>query len=287
MPLLIPDREFSLGLLVILREALQFLDILALVHRQQELDVRLGILMARVDERIVGEVRELRERGLHFGGGPLEELAAAPDEERVAREDGALRRRRRSVDHVVADAVLGVARGVDGRDGDVAPEVECLAVGWRGGHERAVLAAEDGHGVGQRREEVGVAACVVAVVVRVEDGGQVDGRAEAFAERGEDFWGVGRVDEHAVGCGCVGHEVGVVVAGADPCGGVSWVQELIWGGDGHMGMDSIFMVRACWRGIRAVDVRRGRRRRELIIDGWGGGYGKLGVGLRRDLCSSQ
>jgi hypothetical protein len=38
-----------------------------------------------------------------------------------------------------------------------------------------------------------------------------------------------------------------------------------------MGMDSIFMVRTCWRGIRAADVRRGRRRRKVIIDGWGGG----------------
>ena len=35
-----------------------------------------------------------------------------------------------------------------------------------------------------------------------------------------------------------------------------------------MGIDSIFMVRTwiCWRGIRAAEVRSGRRRREEIIE---------------------
>jgi hypothetical protein len=219
MPLLIPNREFSLSLLIILREALQFLDILALIHRHQELDVRLRVLVSRVHERIVGELRELREGGLHFRGGAFEELPASADEERVAGEHGAVRGRAGAVDHVVADAVLRVAGGVDRGDGDVLPDGEDLAVLRRRGHERAVLAADDGDAGGEGGEEFFVAARVVVVVVGVEDGGQVYGAAHSFDEGGEDFGGVGRVDDYAVAGGSVGHEVGVVVAGADPCVG--------------------------------------------------------------------
>ena len=219
MPLLIPNREFPLGLLIILREPLQFLDILALIHRHQELDVRLRVLVSRIHECILGELRELCEGGLHFGGGALEELPASPDEERVPGENGAVGGCGRAVDHVVADTVLRVAGGVDRRDGDVLPDVKHLSVPRRGGHERAVLAPDDGDAGWEGGEEFFVPARVVVVVVRVEDGGQVYGAAHSFEEGGEDFGGVGRVDYYAVAGSGVGHEVGVVVAGADPCVG--------------------------------------------------------------------
>jgi hypothetical protein len=35
--------------------------------------------------------------------------------------------------------------------------------------------------------------------------------------------------------------------------------------DEHIGMLSIFMVRTCWGRSRAVDVRSGRRKREVIM----------------------
>jgi hypothetical protein len=48
--------------------------------------------------------------------------------------------------------------------------------------------------------------------------------------------------------------------------------------DEHMGMLSIFMVRTCWGRSRAVDVRSGRRRREVIMGN--------GVGGRREAAGS-
>jgi hypothetical protein len=69
--------------------------------------------------------------------------------------------------HVPADAVLRVARCVEGGDGDVLAEREGAVVRRGAGYVRAVCAAEDGEGVGF--EDLGVAARVVPVVVRVED----------------------------------------------------------------------------------------------------------------------
>ena len=76
-----------------------------------ERDVALGVLVAVVADGLVGQGRQVFERGSHLGRGALEEAAAAGDEQRVAREDaagmgGVVRR------GVVADRVLRVARGV-------------------------------------------------------------------------------------------------------------------------------------------------------------------------------
>lgn len=112
------------------------------------------------------------ERGVHLGGGAFEELAAAAGEEGVAGEDGAVRGRGGGVVEVVADAVLGVAGGVEGGDGDglAGAEGEGGGVGWGAGDGGAVGAADDGGG-GEVVEHFLVAACVVPVVVGVEDGG--------------------------------------------------------------------------------------------------------------------
>lgn len=64
--------------------------------------------------------------------------ARTANEEGVAGEDGLVA----AVLHVVADAVLGVARRVDALDGDVA-NLEGIPVLGRPGHTVAVLAADD------------------------------------------------------------------------------------------------------------------------------------------------
>ena len=79
---------------------------------------------------------------MHLRRRALEEPATAADEQRVAREDGAVVGGR--VFEQVADAVLGVAGRVECFDLDAAADAECLAVGGRRGHLCAVLAADDG-----------------------------------------------------------------------------------------------------------------------------------------------
>jgi hypothetical protein len=124
-----------------------------------------------VDFRVVGKRRQDFVEGVvHFRGGALEELAAATDEERVACEHRAMGRGGGGVFEIVADAVLGVAGGVEGGDGDVFADGECGVVGWRSGDGVAVFAADDGSG-GELVEDLGVAAGVVPVVVGVDDGG--------------------------------------------------------------------------------------------------------------------
>ncbi len=218
MPLLIPNCKAARRHLILLGKPLQPPDRLILgTHVQQELDIALGVLVAGVDVGVVRQRRQgLVERRVHLRGGAFEELAAPADEERVAGEDGALGRRVRAVDHVVADAVLGVAGGVQRRHLDGFPDGEVGSVRWRARDGVAVLAADDGGG-GEVLQDFGVAPRVVPVVVRVEDGGQVEGLGgDGRVEGGRDFGGVGRVDDHAVSGGFVGDEVGVVVRAADP-----------------------------------------------------------------------
>ena len=59
---------------------------------------------------------------------------------------------------------------------------------------------------------------MVPVVVGVDDGGEVDGAGDAVFQGGKDFVWVGGVDDHGVGGGFVGDEVGVVVGGPYPHG---------------------------------------------------------------------
>lgn len=216
MPLLVRDRKAALRLLVVLREALQLPHRLARVDGEQELDVALRVLVAGEHPRVRRQAPQLRQRGVHLAGRALEELAAPADEQRVAREHGAFVRG--LVLHEVADRVLRVARRVQRRDGDVFPDGEDLAVLRRAGHGGAVLAADDGELGGEGGEELFVPARVVVVVVRVDDGGEVDGAVHALLQHGEHLAGVGGVDDHGVVGGLVADEVGVVVRRADPHG---------------------------------------------------------------------
>ena len=174
MPLLIGNGKPPLRLPVALSILTQPLDRRILpVHAQQKLNIGARVLVARVDLRVVGQRGEdLVERAVHLGRGALEKFAAAAGEEGVAGEDGAVGGVGVGghVFQVVADAVLGVAGGVEGGDGDVFAERELGGV-WRGAaHEVAVTAADDGGG-GEVLEHGFVAAGVVPVVVGVEDGG--------------------------------------------------------------------------------------------------------------------
>lgn len=128
--------------------------------------------MARVDFRVVGERGEdLVESPVHLRGGAFEEFAAAANEKGVSCKDCAFRWGFGCIFEVVADAVLGVARRVEGGDGDVFPDWELRGVGWSFGDGLAVLAADDGGGGGELFEHLVVAAGVVPVVVSVEYGG--------------------------------------------------------------------------------------------------------------------
>lgn len=145
MALLIGDGEAALGLLIRVGEIAQLLDRLVLrIDLQEEVDVRLGVLVSGEDARVVRERSEgLVERGVHLLGAAFEEFAAAADEEGVPGEHGAFRWRFRPVFHVVADAVLGVAGRVERGDGDVLAEREARVVRRRLRHAVAVFAADD------------------------------------------------------------------------------------------------------------------------------------------------
>ncbi len=106
---------------------------------------------------------------MHLCGGPFEEFTAPANEEGVAGEDGALNWRFRGVFDVVADAVLGVAGGVEGGDGDVLADWEFGGVRGCFGDAAAVFAANY-RGGGELFEHLCVAAGVVPVVVCVDDG---------------------------------------------------------------------------------------------------------------------
>lgn len=218
MPFLIPDGKATRRLLILVRKLLQPPDRLILrTDLDQKLDITLRILVPRVDLRLVRQRGQgLVERLVHFPCGALEEAAAAAGEEGVAGEDGVLWGAMRAVDDVVADAVLGVAGGVQRGDADGFPDGEGGVVRRRAPHAVAVLAADDGGGA-EVAGDLGVAAGVVAVVVRVEDGGQGEGvRRDGGFEGGDDFGGVGWVEDHALLGGLVGDQVGVVVGAADP-----------------------------------------------------------------------
>jgi hypothetical protein len=222
MPLLVGDGEAALRLAVRVGKVTQLRDRLAPgAHLRQEADVGFGVLVARVDSGVVREGGEhVVEGGVHLGRRALEEFAAAADEEGVAGEDGALWGRVGGVFEVVADAVLGVAGGVEGGGGDVLADGEARVVGGGLHHGVAVLAADDGDrggGGGELLEHLLVAAGVVPVVVGVEDGGQVDlARVDLVSDGRRNLGRVGRIDDDRIFGGFVCNKVGVVVGAADP-----------------------------------------------------------------------
>jgi len=214
--LLVGDGEPALRLLIVRREGLQPLDRVVLADTEQELDVALGVLVARVDAGVVGQAGQHRvERAVHLVRRALEELATPADEERVAGEDGALVLR--PVLDKVADAVLRVARRVQRRDGHVPAQCPRLAVLRRPRHLGAVLAPDDGD-LRVRVENLLVPACVVPVVVRVDDRLQVDLPGLGRLQARQNFGRVRRVDDGGVTAGRVRDQVGIVIRTADPWG---------------------------------------------------------------------
>lgn len=73
-----------------------------------------------------------------------------------------------------------MTRRVQGCDFDVFAQHECLVVGRGAGDGFAVFAADDGDGGVKRGEDFLVAAGVVPVVVRVDDGCEVEGGFGGF-----------------------------------------------------------------------------------------------------------
>lgn len=68
-----------------------------------------------------------------------------------------------------------MTRCVEGCDLDILADVEGFVVRGRAGDGFAVFAADDGDRGGERGEDLFVATCVVPVVVRVDDRGEVEG----------------------------------------------------------------------------------------------------------------
>jgi hypothetical protein len=75
--LLVPNREFSLGLHILLAKRGEFLQGNGVKDGQSELDVALGVFMSRIDPRVVRQRGESLVQGfVHFFGGALEEAPA-------------------------------------------------------------------------------------------------------------------------------------------------------------------------------------------------------------------
>lgn len=174
--LLIANRELALCLLVRIRKGLQFLDRLRLRYRKAELDVSFGVLMSRLytvslipvmvgscnihkplchlEEqpasrstpyafqaqypRKTGRILDSKQISKRPRIGQLAKHAA--NEKRIARKNGLVI----PVLHEVANAILRVARGVQGRHGDAVSNLEDLPVGWGSRNRLAIFAANDG-----------------------------------------------------------------------------------------------------------------------------------------------
>jgi DNA repair protein RecN (Recombination protein N) len=174
-----------------------------------EAQVRLGVLVAAVDERVVGQGAERAgQRFVHLRRGALEEAAAAGAEERVAREHVG---RARAVGDDVGDGAERVPGDV--RDADAEAErLERRAVGDELGRPLDALAValvgDDGQ-AGDRALEVGDAADVIVVVVRRPDADQ----PQAFArEGGQHGRRLGGVDHDRLAGGAALNQVSIVVA---------------------------------------------------------------------------
>lgn len=210
MLLLIANRKLALRLLVCVGKLLKVLHGWLVADCDGELDVALGVLVAGVYFRVVRQACEdAVQRAVHFLGTAFEEAPAAADEEGVACEDDAL------VCCLVveeeADGVLRVAWCVQCRDFNVFAERQLLVVAWGRGDVGAVLAADDGQRV--LLCDLCVAACMVVVVVRVDDGFEVNGaRRDEAVEDGQDFGRIGGVDDGRGFGRRVGYYVCVVVA---------------------------------------------------------------------------
>lgn len=173
MFLLLLDRELALGFLIFVGELFERLHRF-IISRDflQKLDVGLGVFVPGEHLRVVGQRREnLIQCLFHLFSGAFEEFSAPSVEQCVACENDAL------VAGLVleepADAVLRVARCVQRRYLDVLANVKCAAVGGCFCDAIAVLACDDGDGFWKGREDFNIPTCVVPMVMRVHDRGQI------------------------------------------------------------------------------------------------------------------
>lgn len=141
--LLISNSEFALGLLVCLRELIKLADSIVIKDLLGKAHITLRVLVAWVHLGVIRQrSKNLIQRPVHLSRVALEEAATTTDEERVTREDSALG----AIFKIEADAVLGVAGGVQGSYFDAVADGE-LGLVCRGfGNLLAVLAANDGQG---------------------------------------------------------------------------------------------------------------------------------------------
>lgn len=138
--LLVANRKFSLSFLVGCGKRFKLLDRFRLYHLDTKLHITLGILVTRVDLRVIWQRREsLVQCRIHFLGCTFKESPTASNEESVSCEDCLVV----AVFEEIADAVLRVTWRVEGLDCDARPDGECLAVSRCLGDLVAVLATND------------------------------------------------------------------------------------------------------------------------------------------------
>jgi len=211
--LLITNSEFALGLLVLIGESFKLLDGLRLQDLDAEFDISLGVLVTRVNVSVVRKRGEsLVQRLVHLLGVAFEEAATTANEQSVTSENSTVV----SVFEEEANAILGVARRVEGLHLDVLANREGVAMSGSLVDLVAVFAADDGKRVAL--EDLCVSASVVMVVVSVDDVYQLDTAVFGFLEVRQDFRGIGRVNDDSLLGLVVSHEIGVVVATPLPHG---------------------------------------------------------------------
>lgn len=174
--LLITNREFSLCLLVRIRKGLQFLDRLRLRYRKTELDVSFGVLVSRlytvspipvtvgscnIHKPLCHPEEQPASRSTPYASQAQypqrtdhildsKQISKRPRIRQLAKhtanEKGIARKNSLVIPvlHEVANAILRVARGVQGRHGDAVSDLEDLPVGWGSRNRLAILAANDG-----------------------------------------------------------------------------------------------------------------------------------------------
>lgn len=162
--LFISDREFSLGLLVLLRKCIKLLNSRTLQDLLAEGHIAFCVLVPRIHLRVIWKCSQSLIQGLvHFRRSTLKETPASTDEKSVSSENDLFA----SVLEKVADAVLSMAGSVQGSDFDTITNLEGLLVARGMSLVCAILAANDGKLV--VLQNLLIAASVVMVMVGVDD----------------------------------------------------------------------------------------------------------------------
>jgi len=171
----------------------------------RELEVRLGVLVAAVDPRVVRQGVELPAKGLvHHLRGAFEQAAAAGGEERVAAEQRP----------GLVEDVGHIPRGVRGdveNAGRLSPHLEGVslvdAVREALYPTRVGRVAEDGHA--EVCGQLGTRHGVVGVAMSTQDLGYAGSRSLGPLDDRRRF---GSIDDRGLACGLADRQVGVVVA---------------------------------------------------------------------------